>query len=396
MKSRSVKSMLLLGIGFLCAPHLHAQSAEPESSPAKAPFLGLITHLEPTFAMQDKIHSMEMLAKNPHIAGVTLKIQWQQLHPEPERVDWKSLERLIEIAASAGKWVNIGILPGGASPEWIYDQGVQKIGPTKVGARIVTAPIPWAPMFIELYSRDIRALAERYQDDPRVFSIEVLGHNYNFVGEEMHAPSIKDMAPFDWTRDKALANWKFWIDTYAQAFPRKNLVLVVSQMYRDVEDEKDLPEAVTSYFLDTCPGRAILMTHQLQGRRDVLGFGPAMCAQFGERAPNGHELGASLKENPQRLGSLPMTIYMFLRCGNPLFLQLWRRDCDDPQYAQAMEEAWDIYGAGKTAAECKTMLEVEGLYVPPDAEVFNGGFSSVDLPRTPPAGYPGATQPARK
>ena len=357
----------------------------------QAPFMGLISHLEPHFSMEDKIYSLQGLVKNPHLSGVTLKMQWQQLHPQPDVVDWENLETLISIAASAGKLVNIGIMPGGGSPEWIYEAGAQKIGPTRVGARTVTAPIPWDSRFMDLFSADIRELGARYADDPRVFSVEVLGHNYNHAGEEMHAPAVSEMEPFGWSREKVLDNWKYWINEYNEAFPKKKLVLIVSQMYRGPEDERDLPGAVTKYFLEQCQGRAILMTHQLQGRRDVLGFGPAMCAEYREQAPNGHELGASLKENPERLGSLPMTIYMFLKAGNPLFLQVWRRDCDDPQYARSMLDAWKKYGAGRTAEECKALLEKEGLYVPPDADVPAFGFMQADLPRTPPPDFPSAT-----
>ena len=96
----------------------------------KAPFFGVFTHVEPAFSLEDKHHSMkQVIERNPFITGFTLKIQWKQFHPEPDRIDFEGVEALIDTAAKAGKLVTLGLIPGGASPEWIYDFGVKKVDP---------------------------------------------------------------------------------------------------------------------------------------------------------------------------------------------------------------------------------------------------------------------------
>lgn len=271
------------------------------SGNSKPPFLGLFTHVEPRLDFAGKLATLrQIIADNPHIVGFTLKIHWRQLHPEPQRWDWTGLEALIATAHAAGKLVNLGIIPGAASPEWIYQAGVKKAGPFEFGRIQAHTPLPWDRKFMELYLADIRELARRYADDPRVFQVQILGHNYNEAGEEMHAPAIEAMKPHGWTRELVLENWRFWIDRYAEAFPRKKLSLIVSQMYRG--GAADLPALVAEYFVERCQGRAVLQTHQLNGREDAIPASGEICRRFASLAPNSHEaVGSFRSSRPARV-----------------------------------------------------------------------------------------------
>ncbi len=328
----------------------------------QAPFLGLFTHVEPRADMKGKLDTLtSLIALNPQIVGYTLKIHWRQLHPERERWDWAGLEALISTASKAGKLVNLAIIPGAASPEWIYEAGAVKAGPVDFGRISAVVPVPWDEKFIALYLADLRELARRYADDPRVFQIEVLGHNYNEAGEEMHAPAIEVMKPYGWSREKVIANWKFWIDRHAELFPKKKLSLVISQMYRG--GETDLPGLVADYFVEKCAGRATLQTHQIHGRDD--GFAPSgeICRRLAQLAPNCHEAVGSFLEQRPRQGSAAMTVYNARKMGdNLLYFQLWRRDGNDPKYAREFLEAWAKYGM-VPFADLKAKLIAEGVYV---------------------------------
>jgi len=179
----------------------------------------------------------------------------------------------------------------------------------------------------------------------------------------MHAPAADAMRPFGWSEETVLHNWKFWIDRYAELFPKKKLNLIVSQMYKGRDGGPDLPGKVAAYFMEKCAGRAVLQTHQLQGRQDALAESAQICGQYARLAPNCHEMVGSFKEQPDRQGSPAMTLYNTKQAGNNvLYLQLWRRDCNDPQYAKALLDAWEKYHA-LNAAEMKTRLIAEGLYV---------------------------------
>lgn len=354
----------------------------------KPPFLGIFAHTDALYGFQDMVKYMEdVIQNNPYIVGFAFRTHWRTLHPEKDRIDWEGLEQAIDTAASAGKLISMGFIPGASSPQWIYDEGVLKVGPISVGRGIYKTPVPWDPKFRELYLSDIQELAKRYADDPRVFSIELLGHNYNYDGEEMHAPAVDDMLPYGWTRQLVLEDWRFWIDQYDQLFPNKKLCLIVSQMYRGApESWEGLSEEVTEYFVNKCQGRAYLQNHQTSGRDATFPFGPRMCLKFSLLAPNTVELARPVKYAPMQQGSLEMTVYKFLRQGNPFYLQLWSRDCEEPQYAKALQKAWEKYEA-MTAEECKAQLIKEGLYVKKSS--IRGGILPFDMPRFPPPGYPG-------
>ena len=353
----------------------------------KAPYLGLFTHVEPRLDFAGKLATLNQIIRaNPHIAGFTLKIHWRQLHPEPQRWDWDGFEALVAAANKAGNLVNIGLIPGAASPEWIYDAGAVKAGPVEFGRIQAHVPVPWDPRFMELYLADLKELARRYANDPRIFQIQVLGHNYNEAGEEMHAPAIEVMKPYGWTREKVISNWKFWIDRHAELFPGKKLSLVISQMYRG--GEPDLPNVVADYFVEKCAGRAVLQTHQIHGREDSLPPSGQTCQRLAQLAPNCHEAVGSFLEQRPRQGTAAMTLYNARQMGdNLLYFQLWRRDSNEVKFAQDWVDAWQKYGR-VPLSELKARMVKDGVYVeksdyvpqgvPPTAGPFPSAKTGID------------------
>lgn len=345
----------LLAIMILSANCISAQPIVPKTfeKGSTAPFLGLFTHTEPIKGMDEKIQSVkELIATNPYISGITMKIWWKDFHPEKNKIEWEKLEELIQLASSNKKLVNLAIWGGYYSPEWVYKEGCAKVeGP--FGSTIV----PWDPKYMELFSADIKAIAAKYANDPRIFMVGVLGHN--FKGEEMHAPPVDLFKDYNWSESKVFENWKYWIDLYNSLYPNKKLSVVISQMY---PGKNDLPEKVVTYFLEKCSGRAVLQTHQLNGRDANFSLSGDICKKYSNIAPNGHETVGSFKEQPERQGTPEMTIYKLKSMGNPLFLQLWRRDCSNSQYAKALIEAWNKY-KDMTVDEMKSRMKEEGLYI---------------------------------
>jgi hypothetical protein len=214
---------------------------------------------------------------------------------------------------------------------------------------------------MDLFKKDLEELARRYANDPRIDAITVQGHNYK--GEEMHAPDPALLDPYGINYDTVLANWKWWIDLYGALFQQKKLILVVSQMYNG-SSYSNLPEDVTEYFARKYQGRAILQTDQLDGRRakPENDLSSGILRRWHDYAPNRHEMVGSFKEQPERQGTPEMTIYNFVGMGNPYSLQLWRRDCDIPLYAENLLNAWIEYGR-MTEPELKARLQADGKWI---------------------------------
>ena len=330
-----------------------SKTSETIEDATERSFLGIFTHTEPVLGMDDKIESLKkVLAQNPYISGVTIKIRWKDFHPTKEKIEWEKLEELIEIASSNGKLVRLGIFGGYFSPDWVYDEGCWKVEASRG-----TTTVPWDKKFMKLFSADVKAVAKRYANDSRVFMVGVVGHNYK--GEEMHAPSEKYFKDYNWSEEIVLDNWKYWIDLYDSLYPNKQLNLVVSQMY---PQRHELPRKVTAYFLEKCIGRAVLQTDQLNGREAKLPLSGQICKEYSNMVANGHETVGSFKEQPKRQGTAEMTIYKLRLMGNPLFIQLWRRDCDDPKYSKALLDVIEEYKK-LSLDEMKARLIKEGLFV---------------------------------
>jgi hypothetical protein len=356
IKSITFNSALLLMMTFLqgASQTFNQKPLVVFKAGEEASFIGLYTHTEPSRNLDEQIASAaKLLEKNPYISGLTLKIKWKDFHPEKDKIEWQKLELLISMAAAKKKMVTLALLAGYSTPAWVLKSGVAKIQ-TIDGV----APVPWDTAYMRLFSNDIKAVAKLYAKDKRVTMVEVLGHQ--FRGEEMHAPNKDLLKEFNWSKDVVIANWKYWINLYDSLYPQKKLNLVVSQMYDGVPE---LSEIVAAYFLERCAGRAVLQTDQLNGREGgIIPGSGELCKKLSDLAPNCHEMVGSFKEQPERQGTPEMTIYNFKQMGNPYYLQLWRRDCDDPQYAKALLEAWEKYKR-MTVSEMKEQLIKEGLYI---------------------------------
>ncbi|MDP3915441.1 MAG: hypothetical protein Q8R96_17080 [Bacteroidota bacterium] len=355
MKRKGITLVLVVLINlttFLTG--MSQEAVTPFKHGEKVPFLGIFTHTEPVKGLDDQIISAGKLLENNHyIAGLTLKIKWKDFHPEKDKIEWQKLETLISMASSMGKLVTFALISGYSTPNWVIDSGTAKIQ-TKDGI----APVPWDTTYMRLFSDDVKAISKLYANDDRVTMVEVLGHQ--FRGEEMHAPNKDLFMEFGWSKDVVVANWKYWINLYDSLYPKKKLDLIVSQMY---DGTPELPELVAAYFLEKCAERAVLQTDQINGREGgrIPGSGE-LCKKFSDLVPNCHEMVGSFKEQPERQGTVEMTIYNFKQMGNPYYLQLWRRDCDDPAYAKALLDVWEKYKE-MTVSQMKNKLVKEGLYI---------------------------------
>lgn len=332
----------------------------------KAVFQGLFTHTEPRLGLDEQIESVkQVLDNNPYISGITIKLAWKHFHPEKDKINMDKLEELVSIIASRNKLIHLGLMVGIDAPDWIYKEGVTRIGPVKALNSEFYVPLVWDEKYIKLLSNDLKIIAKKYARDPRISAIQIMGHNY--IGEEMHASAslIKDLEPYGYSVEKVTENWKYWIDFYGKTFPDKNLILVISQMYGG---DMKVPEVLVEYFVKKYQGRAILQTDQLNGREESTLESKQLCEKFNKYAPNGHEMVASFKEQEDgsnvgmNQGTVEMTVYNFINMGNPLYLQLWRRDCDDPKYAKALLDAWNLYKHYQPV-ELKVQMTRDGVFV---------------------------------
>ncbi len=151
---------------------------------------------------------------------------WDDLNPREGVYDWDEIDQMLDACEKYGMTYEIRIMPYSSYlnedfvPQWVYDKGAEKNraqlrdDPSKD----VLFPKWDDPVYLKAHKDFVRALAEKYDGDPRVELVDVRPfgdygewHNSFAVGDEKFMPSPeiqKDM-----------------LDFYAEAFDSTLLVL---------------------------------------------------------------------------------------------------------------------------------------------------------------------------
>ena len=146
---------------------------------------------------------------------------WKDINPQEGVYDWDAIDTALKACEQAGMTYGIRIIPYTTStgsddnygiehdfvPQWVYDKGAkQNLATYKYGDPNVQIKVPdWSdPVYIQAYKNFTKALAERYDGDPRVEYVEIRAfgnmgewHTSEFNGNDMPSIEIqKDMLRF--------------------------------------------------------------------------------------------------------------------------------------------------------------------------------------------------------
>lgn len=158
--------------------------------------------------------------------------QWNKLNPAKGIYDWTELEKLLNALAEHNMTYALRVLPYTPSfiksdfppqedydwtPPFVYEMGAKKIQIDLRGTEFhAYAPVWDDPIYLQAAKEFAKALAEKYDGDPRIEYIDIRTfgewgewHTSHMLGSEMPADSVlKDM-----------------LDYYASVFKKTQLVL---------------------------------------------------------------------------------------------------------------------------------------------------------------------------
>ena len=146
---------------------------------------------------------------------------WEDVNPAEGMYNWEEIDTMLEACEQAGMTYGIRIIPYTTStgsddnygvehdfvPQWVYDKGAkQKVVTYKYGDPSVQIKVPdWSdPVYIQAYKDFTKALADKYDGDPRVEYVEIRAfgnmgewHASEFEGIDMPSVEIqKDMLAY--------------------------------------------------------------------------------------------------------------------------------------------------------------------------------------------------------
>ncbi len=152
--------------------------------------------------------------------------KWCDLNPAEGVYNWDEIDRMLEACEQHGLTYGIRIMPYSSYlsedyvPQWIYNKGAAKNkAPLRDDPSLETEFPKWDdPVYLQAHKDFTKALAEKYDGDPRVEFIDIRPfgdygewHNSFAVGDEKFMPSLdiqKDM-----------------LDYYAEVFDDTTIVL---------------------------------------------------------------------------------------------------------------------------------------------------------------------------
>ncbi len=186
--------------------------------------------------------------ENPQIDGIALRYFWNALEPTEGQFNWAPIDAEIAQAVAHRKLVSLGVTPGVFTPDWVYRDGAAQFsflwdkpwGPAPCSK--VRIPVPWDTVYLAKWFVFVRAMGQRYQNNPALVSVKIEG--VNAQTEELLLPhsrqgqastnKLVDCAPNDdvsewhslgYTAARVKETWRAIARAYLEAFPTQALVL---------------------------------------------------------------------------------------------------------------------------------------------------------------------------
>jgi len=207
-------------------------------------------------------HPYTATIDNPAISGLFLYYRWAALEPKEGQFDFSSVEEAFKIADSKHKTIQLALLPGFWTPQWLLDElpscdgwlaSGGKTGPAppncgkatfgftegvKLKGELHELPLPWNPIYKSDWHAFLVEFARRFGQRGAFVSIAVAGPTSQ--SEEIIMPHAGPGETEKWARlleasygdpsyhrsNKAFVEeWKAEIDDYGRIFSNVTLAL---------------------------------------------------------------------------------------------------------------------------------------------------------------------------
>lgn len=347
------------------------RAEEPSKYAPSKTYEGIFGMAGPKYPLEKKLDIFERTFKGaPWINGMLVIVPWKNLQPEENRFDWQEVDKLVNLAVKYNRKVSI-CFASVLAPDWIYEKGVPKFFRTDINphhqthGQKLTVPMPLSDKFYELWSGFIKEAGKRYDTNPAVAAVVIMG--VNFQGFEIYCrlnteEEKQQAREFGITSENVLAYWRRYIDLFIQAFPNTMCTLHIAEVF---QNDPTVLDRIVAYGADKYPERFQIQTDKLDGRKDQTGQHEYdLVRKYSSKISVGFQMVATFKDK-QRQGSMLMTLMNGIRA-NAKYYELWTGDAVDPQISKSFYDLWQegklvgwekLMERAKASGEYKTLQE---------------------------------------
>jgi len=313
------------------------------------------------------------LRANPYLNGVVIGMEWSLIEPKQGKFDFAALDALVNVVRGANLDYKLGIKPGDACPQYIYDGIKEKIytsvsnpNRSNYGEKTIV-PIPWDPFYKENLKRMFSTVFGRYKEDKHFIVANLTGANH--MSSEWHLPkSPEDVAQWEANspdyKDKIKDFWIEIIDFFAALLPDKRMSLSASST--PVIGMSEQADQIVEYGITHYPGQFMIQINQLHGNSDQITFDAfARLMRSKDRITVGIQslasIQAAIEGKSMRQGSLEMSVYNFLQSG-AVYWEVWDGDGADTATCKAITDQIK-FAKGLGLQGYKAWLVSKGKYI---------------------------------
>jgi len=236
----------------LAAP---AYAADPPKGPRGS---GVFLHLQ--FAARAGGVPASLM-DHPLVDGARYSLNWAELEPREGQYNWDLIEKILREWGARGKHVIVAVKTaqkGGhsptsksATPDWVFAAGAKKVVFTVKGGESngeqTVYPVFWDPIYLAKYEKFIKALAARYDGDPRVEYFEIgvgQGGATKVTPDKGGFQAFETAAQPPYTPQRFVEAAKKVMDAEHAAFKKTPTAVFLNTFFRqkDGTERKEMPE----------------------------------------------------------------------------------------------------------------------------------------------------------
>lgn len=248
----------------------------------------------------------------PHVAGISVRDFWRTANPSSSVFDLGYIRNEINKAGDAEKRVQLRILAGVNTPDWILRnaeliEGIEE-----------AIPLPWDATMLANWISFVRKLGDVFSSNPAVSLVHMSGPTRRSA--EMHLP--REVQNYAGWQTKIIDAWKRTIDTFADAFPTTMLCLNYSKV---VTSRDGISDAVVAYCEQKLGDRCAYQHNALHAETPMDFKSHATVCELGSE---GNTIGFQMVGTGDRLrGTIAESIARGAPC-KPDYLEIYPAEAD--------------------------------------------------------------------